>query len=275
MTSCRMAQTISSLRLSDGIEIPQLGFDLFSVPPGEAQRAVELALDAGYRHLDTAAVYRNESEVGAALAASGLSRQDYFVTTKLWCTRPDRESASRAFEASLRRLGLDRVDLCLLYWPVATGGEFIDSWRALERIHDEGMTRSIGVANFGIEDLQLLRQRAETWPTVNQVELHPYCQEADLLAWHAEQGMATSAWSPLLQGDLLDDEATIVRLAARHGKSLTQVILRWHLQLGRLVVANAVTPDEIRESIDVFDFELSGEELTAIGELADERALLR
>jgi len=269
------AQTVPSLRLSDGVEIPQLGLGLFGVPPEGTQSTVELALEAGYRHLDTAAAYGNENEVGAALAASGLSRRDYFVTAKLWCPRQGQDSTVRAFKASLARLGLDHVDLCLVFRPIPNGGRLIDIWRALERIHREGTARTIGVANFGIEDLELLRREAETLPTINQVELHPYCQEADLLAWHAEHGMATTAWSPLEQGDLLGDETTIVRLAERNGKTLTQVILRWHLQLGNVAIASPVTPQGIRESVDIFDFELSGEERAAIGELDDNFMLLR
>jgi 2,5-diketo-D-gluconate reductase A len=268
-------QTAPSLRLSDGVDIPQLGFGLFGVPPEGTRRAVELALEAGYRHLDTAAVYGNEKEVGAALAASGLSRRDYFVTAKLWCSRQGQDSTRRAFEASLARLGLDHADLCLVFRPIPSGGRLIDIWRALERIHREGTARAIGVANFGIEDLELLRRDAKILPTINQVELHPYCQEADLLAWHAEHGVATAAWSPLEQGDLLGDETTIVRLAEKHGKTLTQVILRWHLQLGHVAIAGPVTPNGTRESVDIFDFELSEEELAAIGALDSNFTLLR
>jgi 2,5-diketo-D-gluconate reductase A len=275
MTIVSTAPTVPSFRLSDGTEVPQLGFDLFPVPPGKTRRAVELALDAGYRHIDTAAAYRNEREVAAALAASGLPRKDYFVTTKLWCLRQGHDSTLRTFEASLDRLGLDYVDLCLINWPVQIGGRFVDIWRALERIHGEGAARTIGVSNFGIEDLELLREEAETLPTINQVELHPYCQEADLLAWHAEHGVATAAWSPLAPGELLDGETTIVRLAERHGKTLSQVILRWHLQRGNIVSASSVTPEGILESIDLFDFELSEEELAAIGELDSNFVLVR
>lgn len=270
-----MARTVPSVKLSDGTEVPQLGFDVFPVSPRETRRAVELALDAGYRHIETGTAFRNEKEVGAALAASGLSRRDYFVTVKLRCTRQDRNSTERAFEESLARLGLDHVDLCLVCWPVSTGGRFIDIWRALERIHGEGAARSIGVAGFGIEDLALLGRRTETLPALNQVELHPYCQEADLLAWHAEHGITTAAWSPIAQGELLDGETTIVRLAERHGKTLTQVVLRRHLQLGHVVVAGSSTPEGIRENIDLFDFELSEEELVAIGELDGDFAMLR
>ncbi len=260
-------RTIPSLSLSDGFEIPQIGLDLYPVPPEETQRAVELALEAGYRHLDTAAAYRNEQEAGAALASSGLPREDYFVTTKLWCSQLDQASAARIFEASLERLGLDYVDLCLLYWPVPTGGRFGEIWRALERIREQGTARTIGASNFRIEDLELLKRETGAWPTVNQIELHPYSQENNLLAWHAEHGIATAAWSPLAQGELLEDETTIVRLAERYGKTLTQVVLRWHLQLGHIVIPNADTPQRIRENIEVFDFELADEEMRAIAEL--------
>jgi diketogulonate reductase-like aldo/keto reductase len=270
-----VAQMVPSLRLRDGTEIPQLGFDLYPVPAEATQRAVESALEVGYRHLDTAAAYSNESEVGAALAASGLSRQDYFVTTKLWCSRQDQDATLKTFEESLARLGLDQVDLCLIFWPLPTGGRFGDNWRALERLHREGAARSIGVANFGIGDLELLEQRAEVLPTVNQIEFHPFCQEANLLAWHAEHGIVTAAWSPLAQGDLLDDEPAIARLAGRNGKTLTQLILRWHLQLGNVVVAGSVTPEGIRENIDLFDFELTDEELAAIARLDSNFTLLR
>jgi 2,5-diketo-D-gluconate reductase A len=268
-------QTVPSLRLSDGVEIPQLGFGLFGAPPEGTRGAVELALEVGYRHLDTAAAYGNEKEVGAALAASGLSRRDYFITAKLWCSRQGRDSTARAFEASLARLGLDQVDLCLLFRPVSSGGRLVDLWRALERIHREGAARTIGVANVGIEDLELLRREAEILPTVNQIELHPYSQEPDLLAWHAEHAVATSAWSPLEQGDLLGDEAAIVRLAEKHGKTLTQVILRWHLQLGNIAITGPATPEGTRASFEIFDFELSDEELALVGELDSDFASVR
>jgi 2,5-diketo-D-gluconate reductase A len=255
--------TVPSLSLRDGIEIPQLGFGVFQVPPEETQSAVELALDAGYRHLDTAAAYRNEREVGAALAASGLAREDYFVTTKLWNSQQGHDSTLMAFEASLDRLGLDHVDLYLIHWPVPTEGRFVDTWRAFERIQEEEAARAIGVSNFRVEDLELLAQETEARPTINQVELHPHFQQAELRAWHAEHGIATEAWSPLAQGDLLDDE-TIVRLAESHGKAPAQVILRWHLQLGNVVIPKSVTPERIRENIDLFDFELSDGDLAAI-----------
>jgi len=262
-----MAQmTIPSIALHDGVEIPQLGFGVFQVPPEKTQGVVELALDAGYRHVDTAAAYRNEKGVGEALAASGLPREDVFVTTKLWNSQQGYESTLAAFEASLGRLGFDFVDLYLIHWPMPTEDRFVDTWRAFERIHEEGRARTIGVSNFRPPDLERLEAETETRPTINQVELHPRLQQAELRAWHAEHGIATEAWSPLAQGDLLD-EGTIVRIAEAHGKTPAQTILRWHLQLGNVVIPKSVTPERIRENIEIFDFELSDEDMDAIGRL--------
>ena len=258
--------TIPSLTLHDGVEIPQLGFGVFQVPPEETQSVVELALEAGYRHIDTAAAYRNEAGVGVAIATSGLSREDVFVTTKLWNSQQGFDSALEAFDGSLSRLGFDYVDLYLIHWPVPTEGRFVDTWRAFERIHEEGRARTIGVSNFRIEDLERLEAETNTRPTVNQVELHPHLQQAELRAWQAERGIATEAWSPLAQGDLLDDE-TIIEVADRHGKTPAQAILRWHLQLGNIVIPKSVTPERIRENIALFDFELSREDVAAIGRL--------
>jgi 2,5-diketo-D-gluconate reductase A len=258
--------TIPSAVLHDGIEIPQLGFGVFQVPPEETQATVELALDAGYRHIDTAAAYRNEAAVGAALAASGLPREDVFVTTKLWNAEQGHDSTLAAFEASLDRLGLDHVDLYLIHWPVPSEGRFVDTWRAFERIYEEEGARTIGVSNFRIEDLERLEAETDTRPTVNQVELHPSLQQADLRAFHAEQRIATEAWSPLAQGGLLDDE-TIAAIAERHERTPAQVILRWHLQLGNVVIPKSVTPERIRENIEVFDFELDDEEMAEFAKL--------
>ena len=262
-----MAQmTVPRISLHDGVEIPQLGFGVFQVPPEETREVVELALDAGYRHIDTAAAYRNEQGVGEALAVSGLPREDVFVTTKLWNSQQGYDSALAAFEASLGRLDLDYVDLYLIHWPVPTEDRFVETWRAFERIHDEGRARTIGVSNFRVEDLERLEAETETLPTVNQIELHPRFQQAELRAWHAGHGVATEAWSPLAQGDLLD-EPTIGRIAERHGKTPAQAILRWHLQLGNVVIPKSVTPERIRENIEIFDFELSDQDMDAIGQL--------
>jgi 2,5-diketo-D-gluconate reductase A len=252
--------TIPSLTLHDGVEIPQLGFGVFQVPPEDSQEVVEQALDAGYRHIDTAGAYRNEKGVGAAIAAADLAREDLFVTTKLWNTEQDFDTTLAAFEASLRRLGFEYVDLYLIHWPVPTENRFVDTWRAFERIHGEGRARTIGVSNFRIEDLERLEAETDTRPTINQIELHPHLQQAELRAWHAGRRIATEAWSPLAQGELLDDE-TIVGIAERHGKTPAQTILRWHLQLGNVVIPKSVTPERIRENLGLFDFELSDAEM--------------
>jgi 2,5-diketo-D-gluconate reductase A len=252
--------TIPSLTLHDGVEIPQLGFGVFQVPPEDTQAVVERALEVGYRHIDTAGAYRNEKGVGAAIAASGLARQDLFVTTKLWNSEQGFETTLAAFEASLGRLDFEYVDLYLIHWPVPSQDLFVDTWRAFERIHEEGRARTIGVSNFRVEDLERLEAETEVRPTVNQIELHPRLQQAELRAWHADHGIFTEAWSPLAQGELLDDE-TIVAIAERHGKTPAQAILRWHLQLGNVVFPKSVTPERIRENIEIFDFELGDAEM--------------
>ena len=259
--------TIPNLTLHDGVEIPQLGFGVFQVPPEDTQEVVEQALDAGYRHIDTAGAYRNEKGVGAAIAASGLAREDLFVTTKLWNSEQGFDSTLAAFEASLGRLGFEYVDLYLIHWPVPSEDRFVDTWRAFERIHEEGRARTIGVSNFRVEDLERLEAETEARPTVNQIELHPRLQQAELRAWHADHGVVTEAWSPLAQGELLDDE-TIVAIAERHGKTPAQAVLRWHLQLGNVVFPKSVTPERIRENIELFDFELSDAEMAEFARMA-------
>jgi len=257
---------VPSLTLHDGVEVPQLGFGVFQVPPEDTQRVVEEAFAAGYRHIDTAAAYRNEKGVGAAVAASGISREEVFVTTKLWNRQQGFESTLEAFDQSLARLAIDRVDLYLIHWPAPGQDLFLDTWRAFEQIREEGRARTIGVSNFRIEDLRRLGREAETVPTVNQVELHPRFHQLELRAWHDEQGIATEAWSPLGQGAALGEPA-IVGIAERLGRTPAQVILRWHLQLGNIVIPKSATPERIVENIDVFDFELGDAEIAAIGEL--------
>jgi diketogulonate reductase-like aldo/keto reductase len=257
---------VPNVRLSDGIEIPQVGFGVFQVPPDETQRAVEDALAAGYRHIDTAAAYRNERGVAAGIAASGVLRGDIFVTTKLWNTEQGFESTLAAFDKSIEALDTETVDLYLIHWPVPARDLYLDTWRAFERIHAEGGARSIGVSNFRIPDLERLAQEAETMPTINQIELHPLLQQAELRAWHAEHGIVTEAWSPLAQGEVLKDD-TLVTIAAHHDRTVAQVILRWHLQLGNVVIPKSVTPARVRENLDIFDFELSEDDLAAIARL--------
>jgi 2,5-diketo-D-gluconate reductase A len=258
--------SIPTVALHDGVEIPQLGFGVFQVPPDETRQVVEEALADGYRHIDTAAAYRNEAGVGEAIAATGLGRDEVFVTTKLWNSEQGYDSTLAAFDKSLERLGLDRVDLYLIHWPMPTEDRYLDTWRAFERIHEEGRARSIGVSNFRVEDLERLKAEAEKLPTVNQIELHPSLQQADLRAWHADHDIVTEAWSPLAQGALLDDD-TIATIAAHHEKTPAQAILRWHLQIGNVVIPKSVTPERILENIDVFDFELSEDDMAAIARL--------
>jgi 2,5-diketo-D-gluconate reductase A len=254
---------VPSLTLHDGVEIPQLGFGVFQVPPEDTQRVVEEALAAGYRHIDTAAAYRNEKGVGAGISASGIPREEVFVTTKLWNEQQGFDSTLATFEKSLGRLGMEYVDLYLIHWPVPTEDRFVETWKAFERIREQGGARTIGVSNFRIEDLERLGRETDTVPTVNQVELHPRFQQRELRAWHEEHGIATEAWSPLGQGALLG-EPPVVEAAERHGRTPAQAIIRWHLQLGNVVIPKSVTPERIRENIEVFDFELGDEEMASI-----------
>jgi 2,5-diketo-D-gluconate reductase A len=260
------ATSIPVITLHDGVEIPQLGFGVFQVPPEKTQGTVEEALEAGYRHIDTAAAYRNERGVGAALACSGIPREELFVTTKLWNSQQGFETTLGAFEKSIARLGLDYVDLYLIHWPMPSEGRALDTWRAFERIQLDGRVRTIGVSNFRIEDLEMLEREAEVRPTVNQIELHPHLAQGELREWHSEHGIVTEAWSPLAQGDLLVNE-TISAVAARHDRTPAQAILRWHLQLGNVVIPKSVTPARIRENSKLFDFELSEEDMTEIAAL--------
>jgi len=254
---------VPTLTLHDDVEIPQLGFGVFQVPPEEAQAVVEEALRVGYRHIDTAAAYRNEKGVGAAVRESGIPREEVFVTTKLWNSQQGHDSALETIEKSLGRLGMDHVDLYLIHWPVPGQDRFVETWRAFERIRAEGKARAIGVSNFRVEDLERLDAETETRPSINQIELHPRLQQAELRAFHAEHGIATEAWSPLAQGELLGEE-TIAGIADEVGKTSAQVILRWHLQLGNVVIPKSVTPERIRENFELFDFELSEEQMASI-----------
>jgi diketogulonate reductase-like aldo/keto reductase len=257
-------QNVPTLRLNDGREIPQLGFGVFQVPPAETEAAVTRALEVGYRHIDTAAAYRNEAGVARAIAAVGLDRSEVFITTKLFNDDHGREQAQRAFAASLERLETDYVDLYLIHWPVPSEDRYVATWQALEEFHREGRARSIGVSNFNLEHLERLGSETETVPAVNQVELHPYLAQRELRAYQREHGIATEAWSPIGQGgDVLDDPA-IGAIAESHDRSPAQVIIRWHLQSGNIVIPKSVTPDRIAENFRAFDFELSDAEMAQI-----------
>ncbi|MFF5711631.1 aldo/keto reductase [Streptomyces sp. NPDC012756] len=255
-----------TVKLNNGVEIPQLGFGVFQVPDDETTAAVTAALETGYRSIDTAAVYDNETGVGRALAASGLPREELFVTTKLWNADQGYDATLRAFDAGLGKLGLDHVDLYLIHWPAPARDLYRDSWRALERLAEEGRIRAAGVSNFQPGHLRRLMDGTELIPAVNQVELHPGLQQSELRAFHAEHGIATEAWSPLAQGAVLGDPA-LAAIAARYGKSPAQVVIRWHLQLGNVVIPKSVTPARIRENSEVFDFALTDEEMRAVAAL--------
>ncbi|MCZ0982021.1 aldo/keto reductase [Streptomyces diastatochromogenes] len=253
--------------------MPQLGFGVWQVPDDEAAKAVGTALDAGYRSIDTAAIYENERGTGEAVAASGIPREELFVTTKLWNSRQGYDSTLRAFDDSLGKLGLDYVDLYLIHWPVPAKDAYVDTYRAFEKILADGRARAIGVSNFLPEHLERLIGETSVVPAVNQIELHPQLAQAESREVHARHGIATEAWSPLGQGRGLLDVPAIVAIGRKHGRTPAQVVLRWHLQLGNVVIPKSVTPSRIRENIDVFDFELDAEDLAAIAALDENHRL--
>jgi 2,5-diketo-D-gluconate reductase A len=254
---------IPELALGPNERIPQLGFGVFQVPAKETEQAVAEALAAGYRHIDTAAAYRNEGPVGLAIHASGLARDEVFVTTKCWNDDQGYEQAKRACRASLERLELSHIDLYLIHWPVPAHDEYVETWKALVELQQEGLVRSIGVSNFQPEHLERAIAETGVTPAINQIELHPHFQQAGLRREHERLGIVTEAWSPLGQGLELEDP-TIVQIASEHGKTPAQAIIRWHLQLGNVVIPKSVTPARIRENIDVFDFALTDEQMQAI-----------
>ena len=254
---------VPDVALNDGTSMPQVGLGVFQVSNDAASDAVQSALSAGYRSIDTAAVYRNEAGVGDGLRASSVPRDDVYVTTKLWNDDQGYDSALGAFEASRARLGLDVIDLYLIHWPCPRQDRYVESWRALISLRDRGLVRSIGVSNFTGENLRRLVDETGVAPAVNQVELHPRLQQDELRRVHAELGVATEAWSPLAQAQLLDDPL-LGEIAAVHGVSAAQVILRWHLQLGNVIIPKSVTPSRIAANIDLFGFQLSDDDMQAI-----------
>jgi 2,5-diketo-D-gluconate reductase A len=261
-----MADIVPRVTLNDGVEMPQLGFGVFQVPDHEVTQAILVAVECGYRSIDTAAGYENEVGVGKAIASCGVPRAELFVTTKLRNSDHGYEAALRAFEESLRRLNQEYVDLYLIHWPIPAQDLYVATWRAFEKIYADGRARSIGVSNFLIPHLQRLLDETEVTPVVNQIELHPYFQQQDLRRFGLEHGIVPEAYSPLAQGGALKDPV-ITGLAEKHGKTAAQVVLRWHIQTGNIVIPKSVTPARIKENIDIFDFELSAEEVTAINGL--------
>ncbi|MEV0413778.1 aldo/keto reductase [Streptomyces sp. NPDC050448] len=261
---------VPSIKLNNGTLMPQLGFGVWQVPDAEAERVVGAALQAGYRSIDTAAVYGNERGTGRAVAGAGVPREELFVTTKLWngpSQTWDRDAVLRAFDESLDKLGLDHIDLYLIHWPRPMREDVIAIWKTFEEIAASGRARAVGVSNFRPADLERLGAESSLVPAVNQIELHPLFPQAELRALHRRLGIATEAWSPLGQGKELLTLPAVAGVAAKHGRSAAQVVLRWHLQFGNIVIPKSVTPSRIRENLDVFGFELDAADLAALDAL--------
>jgi 2,5-diketo-D-gluconate reductase A len=257
---------VTSIPLRDGATIPAVGLGVYKVDDAEAATAVGTALDAGYRHVDTAEMYGNERGVGEAIRASRLDRDDVFVTTKVWNDHQGRDATLRAFDASLERLGLDRIDLDLIHWPAAANDRYVETWRTLVELRESGRARSVGVSNFQVPHLERIIGETGEVPAVNQVERHPWLPQHDLMAFHAQHGIVTEAWSPLGRGRLVDDPV-LTGIADAHGVSVAQVLVRWNVQQGVVVLPKSVTPSRIRSNLDVDGFTLSDEDLAAIATL--------
>jgi 2,5-diketo-D-gluconate reductase A len=257
---------VPSVKLNNGVEIPQLGFGVFQVPPDETEKAVTTALEVGYRSIDTAAGYKNEAGVGAAVRASGLPREDIFVTTKLANSEQGYDAALRAFDDSLGKLGLEYVDLYLIHWPQPARDLYVETWKAFEKLYAEGRARSIGVSNFQVPHLLRLFDETGVVPVANQIELHPNLVQEELREFHAAQGIATEAWSPLAQAQVLDAQP-IVELAQKHDKTPAQIVLRWHVELGNVVIPKSVTPSRVQENFEIFDFQLTPDDVQKVSAL--------
>jgi 2,5-diketo-D-gluconate reductase A len=259
---------IPDVTLNNGQQIPQLGFGVFLIEPQDTAAAVSTALEAGYRHIDTAEMYGNEQEVGDAIRRSGLGRDEVHITSKLSNEAHEPDDARRAFDQSLKALGVDYLDLFLIHWPLPAryGGDFVSTWRVMEEFYRDGRARSIGVSNFQAHHLRRLHTETEVIPAVNQIEVNPYLTQDELRAFCAGQQIAVEAWSPLGRGHVLADPE-IERIARRAAKTPAQVVLRWHLQRGHIIFPKSVTPARIRENIDIFDFGLSADEVEAISAL--------
>ncbi|MDQ4213900.1 aldo/keto reductase [Microbacterium sp. ASV81] len=257
--------TIPDITLNDGTTIPQLGYGVFKVDPADTERAVSEALEIGYRHIDTAAIYGNEAGVGAAIASSGIPRDELFITTKLWNDRHDGDEPDAAIAESLDRLGLDHVDLYLVHWPTPARDNYVHAWEKVVAIRDRGLARSAGVSNFLVPHLERIAAETGVLPAVNQIELHPAHQQREVVSWARDHGVKIEAWGPLGQGkyDLFSLPA-VADAAAAHGRTPAQVVLRWHLQHGNIVFPKSVRAERLRENLDLFDFALSDVEFAAI-----------
>jgi 2,5-diketo-D-gluconate reductase A len=259
--------TVPSLVMNNGLQIPQLGFGVFLVPPEETKQAVTEALEAGYRLIDTAQGYRNEEGVGAAIAESDVPRDELFITTKLTNSEQGYDTTLAAFDGSMDKLGIDVLDLFLIHWPLPMFDQYVETWRAFEKLLADGRVRSIGVSNFEIPHLQRLLAETDVTPAVNQIELHPEFPQEDLRDFHQQHGILTESWGPLGQGKGLLENPQIVEVAQRKDRTPAQVVLRWHVQLGCVVIPKSVNPDRIRENINIFDFELDDADMAEISKV--------
>ncbi|MEU4606766.1 aldo/keto reductase [Kribbella sp. NPDC023972] len=258
--------TVPTITLDNGVEIPQLGLGVWQIENDIVTDVVTTAFEAGYRHVDTAAIYGNEAGVGRAIAASGLPRDELFITTKLWNSDQGYDTTLKAFDASLERLGLEYVDLYLIHWQSLKKDKYVETWKAFEQLYADKRVRAIGVSNFHEPALRRLFEETTIRPAVNQIELHPALPQDELRAFNAENDIVTQAWSPLAQGELLSQPA-LKTLADKHGKTPAQVVIRWHLQLGNVVIPKSKTPSRIKENFDVFDFQLDNDDMAAIADL--------
>ena len=258
---------VPNITLNNGVEIPQLGFGVFQIEPEKTKDATLAALEVGYRHIDTAEMYGNEKEVGEAVRASGIDRCDIFVTSKLNNGYHAYDDALKAFDRSLQDLDIGYLDLFLVHWPLPGVGDFVETWKAMETIYESGRVKAIGVSNFQPHHLDRLLSETETVPAINQIELHPHMQQAGLRSYHERHGIRTEAWSPIGQGKGLLDAPEFADIAQAHGKSPAQVVLRWHIQLGNIIFPKSVTPERIRENFEIFDFELSDDEMNTINNM--------
>lgn len=253
-----MAQ-VPEITLHDSHIIPQLGLGVWQVPDDEAAKAVTTALSAGYRLIDTAAIYGNEQGVGTAIAEAHCARDELFITTKIWNARHGHDEALRAFDESMSKLGLDHLDLLLIHWPTPMKNLYVDTWKAMVKLKEEGRVRSIGVSNFKIPHLERIMDATGVKPVINQIELHPRLQQKDMRDFHKKYAIVTESWSPLGSGRLIEDPV-LQAIAAKHGKSTAQVMLRWHVEIGCVVIPKSVTPSRIKENINVFDFKLDADD---------------